>query len=335
MLSAFIDSNENVRFSANEETVKLLGTSVKNQAIQVNNNNIERPTLLKVMVALAKATASASVEPVIIRIDKATPEYDGTSLKRIRSRVEMSTRQKKPNLINAAEILKSSIKTDENVVISGGTRAVQGGKGARAVYPMRQPYHIAGSRTFYKMEKIMNAGRKGTRMSNKYGQGIRNAIPHQGVAEIGASSANNRVINMGLDVSAFNISQKFTNHVIEKGMRDAIIETESEVLTGAKQLIDMTVSDMANELLTNTPPQYCYQTALGNIKILQYGNRSGVPWTGTQNDFVNIAAHELAYQKFSEMMKKAKRAEAFNPSITESDYHIRVFGDDSTFIIDL
>ncbi|AKC01920.1 VP1, partial [Eriocheir sinensis reovirus] len=333
LLSGFIDSNESIVFTGTDHLRKLLYYSVREQILTLNTSTVPRPSLLKVLLSSAKDTASASVQPITFRIYKSTPEYDGQSLNIVQSTVEMSTRQKKPNLMKAAEILRSTVTTNEEMVISGGTRAVQGGKGARAVYPTKQPYHIGGSLLFHKVDTVVNANKKFREVSNKYGQGISNAIPHIGVPEIIAVSSDGLAICMALDVSAFDVAQKYTETDIELGMRDGFLESEASAISGETVLERMNPADLANNLLTNTPPKYKYQTALGDIIILQHGNRSGVPWTGTQNDLVNVSNHCMAYDEYKKRIANLQREGKISINVNDKHHVVRVFGDDSTFIM--
>jgi hypothetical protein len=333
LLSGFIDSNESIKFTGTEHLRKLLYHSVREQIMTLNTSTVPRPSLLKVLLSSAKDTASAVVRPTTFRIRKHTPEYDGLTLNIVESTVEMSTRQKKPNLMRAAEILRSTVTTDEQMVISGGTRAVQGGKGARAVYPTKQPYHIGGSLLFHKVETVVNANKKYRGVTNKYGQGISNAIPHIGVPEIIAVSSDGLAMCLALDVSAFDVAQKYTETAIELGMRDGFIDSEPSLVSGETVLERMNPADLANNLLTNTPPKYKYQTALGDIIILQHGNRSGVPWTGTQNDLVNVSNHQMAYDEYKKRIADLQREGKISINVNDKHHIVRVFGDDSTFIM--
>jgi hypothetical protein len=333
LLSGFIDSNESIQFTGTEGLKKVLYHSIRDQINTLNTSTVPRPSLLKVLLSSAKDTASASVQPITFRIYKTTPEYDGQSLNMVESTVEMSTRQKKPNLMKAAEILRSTVTTNSDMIISGGTRAVQGGKGARAVYPTKQEYHIGGSMLFHKVETVVNASKKYRGISNKYGQGISNAIPHIGVPEIIAVSSDGRALCLALDVSAFDVAQKYTETEIENAMRDGFFDSESSLVSGEQVLEKMNPSDLANNLLTNTPPKYKYQTALGDIIILQYGNRSGVPWTGTQNDLVNVSNHNMAYDEYKKRIANLQREGRISINVNDKHHIVRVFGDDSTFIM--
>nr|WNT98849.1 VP1 [Scylla paramamosain reovirus] len=333
LLSGFIDSNESIEFTGTAHLRKLLYHSVREQITTLNTSTVPRPSLPKVLLSSAKDTASASIEPLTFRIYKTTPEYDGESLNLVESTVEMSTRQKKPNLMKAAEILRSTVTTNQEMIISGGTRAVQGGKGARAVYPTKQPYHIAGSLLFHKVDTIVNANKKYRGVSNKYGQGISNAIPHIGVPEIIAVSSDGMAICLALDVSAFDVAQKYTEADIELAMRDGFLDSEISMISGETVLERMNPADLANNLLTNTPPRYKYQTALGDIIILQHGNRSGVPWTGTQNDLVNVSNHHMAYDEYKKRVAELQRQGKISIDVNDKHHIVRVFGDDSTFIM--
>jgi hypothetical protein len=333
LLSGFIDSNESIEFTGTERLRKLLYYSVREQITTLNTSTVPRPSLLKVLLSSAKDTASASVQPITFRIYKTTPEYDGDTLNMVESTVEMSTRQKKPNLMKAAEILRSTVTTNEEMVISGGTRAVQGGKGARAVYPTKQPYHIGGSLLFHKVDAVVNANKKYRSVSNKYGQGISNAIPHIGVPEVIAVSSDGLAVCLALDVSAFDVAQKYTETEIELAMRDGFLDSETSMVSGETVLERMNPADLANNLLTNTPPKYKYQTALGDIIILQHGNRSGVPWTGTQNDLVNVSNHHMAYDEYKKRVAELQRQGRISVNVNDKHHIVRVFGDDSTFIM--
>jgi hypothetical protein len=330
LLSSFIDSNEGIKYEKVDNLEYLLAQSVEQQITELNRQKTKRPSVLKTMLSSAKATSSATQNPTIIRIEKRTPELDGTNLSKVVSTIEVKTTQKKPNLINAASILSEPVRTNVDMIIPGGSRMVQGGKGKRAVYPTKQAYHIAGAIAFYEVDKAANSSRKGTTLFKKYGQGIVNAVPHLGVPEIIAASSDRKAIIFGLDVSSFDIAQKFTNHIIEGAMRKGLIGDDR--LTGGRTLNDMTPADMANELLTNTPPRHKYQTPLGYVLVRQGGNKSGVFWTGIQNNIVNVSNHEMATQECSKRLIQARRDGILDANVIETRYHIRVFGDDSTFI---